>query len=237
MAPPPVRLAPGVWRIPLIGRSLVNGFALEDDTGGVTLIDAGFGWRAAPRVLRALEHIGRRPDEVRALVLTHAHRDHLGGAARLRTVTGAPVSSHERDAAAIRRGRQEPVDRVNPLAPIVNRIGLGMPACPVDAEFADGELLDLAGGLRVLHTPGHSPGHCSFLHERSGVLITGDALFNFLDRISYSNALFCSNVRLSRETADRLGDADYGIAAFTHGRAIRDRAREQVRDFLQRRPR
>lgn len=237
MAALPVKLADGVWRIPLIGGSLVNGFALEDAEGGVTLVDAGLGRRGGPRVLRALEHIGKTPEQVRAIVVTHAHRDHLGGAARLRERTGAPVQAHSADAAAIRRGRRDPVDSVNPLAPLINRIDRGIPVCAVDTEFADGDLLDLAGGLRVLHTPGHTPGHCSLLHQRSGVLITGDSLFNFLDRMSYSMALSCNNIRLSRDTADRLGEADYEIAAFMHGPAIKANAREKIRAFLSRRRR
>jgi glyoxylase-like metal-dependent hydrolase (beta-lactamase superfamily II) len=84
----------------------------------------------------------------------------------------------------------------------------------------------------VLHTPGHSPGHCSFLHERSGVLVTGDALFNLRSKIRYSFKLFCSNHELSKQTAERLGEVDYEVAAFTHGPEIRERARDRVRSFL-----
>ena len=47
-------------------------------------------------------------------------------------------------------------------------------------ELTDGQVLPVAGGLRVVHTPGHSPGHASYLHEQTGVLITGDAIFNVL---------------------------------------------------------
>jgi len=69
------------------------------------------------------------------------------------------------------------------------------------------------------------------------MLIIGDALFNYLDRMSYSMGLYCNNLRLSRDTADRLGEAEYEIAAFMHGPAIKDNAREKVRRFLQRRRR
>ena len=94
------------------------------------------------------------------------------------------------------------------------------------------DIIGVAGGIRVLHTPGHSPGHCSFLHQRSGVLITGDALFNFRDKLTYSFAPTCTNAALSKDTAERLGEVDYETAAFTHGTEIRDDAREVVRAFL-----
>jgi glyoxylase-like metal-dependent hydrolase (beta-lactamase superfamily II) len=75
-------------------------------------------------------------------------------------------------------------------------------------------------------------GHCSFLHEPSGVLITGDSLFNWFDRMRWSYQLFCTDFPLAKQTAERLGEADYEVVAFTHGREIRDAAREKVRTFL-----
>src|SRR4029077_4952342 len=75
----PVLLAPGVWRLPTLGRSAVNSFALLGADGGVTLVDAGL--RGAPRrLVRRLAAIGTRPDQVRCIVATHAHFDHVGDA-------------------------------------------------------------------------------------------------------------------------------------------------------------
>jgi glyoxylase-like metal-dependent hydrolase (beta-lactamase superfamily II) len=105
----------------------------------------------------------------------------------------------------------------------------------VDETFTEGDVIPAAGGLRVLHTPGHSPGHCSFLHEPSGVLVTGDALTNLRARMNYSFASSCSDFKMSQGTADRLGEVDYEVAAFTHGPEIRTGARDAVRSFLRRR--
>jgi hypothetical protein len=69
------------------------------------------------------------------------------------------------------------------------------------------------------------------------VLITGDALFNFRHKLTYAPAFLCSNAPLTRETAARLGELDYEVAAFTHGPEMRDRAREHIRGFLSRRGR
>jgi hypothetical protein len=61
----------------------------------------------------------------------------------------------------------------------------------------------------------------SLLHEASGALITGDAIFNVLG-LRYSPAVFCTDVPLSRQTADRLGELDYEVAGFTHGAHVRE---------------
>ena len=234
MKPRAVGIAPGVWRIPTLGRNWVNSFAFVDATGSVTLIDAGLRG-ATPRIVAALDEIGHRPEDVERIVVTHAHFDHVGHARRLRARTGASVHVHDDDAGFVRAGRPPPRDRTSPLARVLSFVQRRQASCEVDGSFTEGDVLPVAGGLRVLHTPGHSPGHCSFLHEPSGVLVTGDALMNFRARINYSFPVGCSDFKMSQDTADRLGELDYEIAAFTHGPEIRTGARDAVRAFLRRR--
>jgi glyoxylase-like metal-dependent hydrolase (beta-lactamase superfamily II) len=97
--------------------------------------------------------------------------------------------------------------------------------------MSDGELLD-GSALRVHHTPGHTPGHCSLLHEPSGTLITGDAIWNMRSRRTWPVLAFCTNAALTQETAATLGDLEYRTAAFTHGPEIRGTGREAIREFL-----
>jgi glyoxylase-like metal-dependent hydrolase (beta-lactamase superfamily II) len=230
--PKPVELAPGIWRIPTLGANLVNVFAFEEPDGRLTLLDAGYKGSGARGTMAGLAALGKRPDQVRQLLLSHAHADHAGGAARVVRDTGAPVAAHEASADDLRRGRTPDLDRRSLMGRLLNPVRPKLEPVEVRSTFTEGELLDVAGGLRVLHTPGHTPGHCSFLHEGSGVLVTGDALFNFLDRMSYSFAMFCTDIPLSRQTAERLGEVDYEVVAFMHGPEIRTGARERVREFL-----
>ena len=72
------------------------------------------------------------------------------------------------------------------------------------------------------------------LHKPSGVLITGDAIFNMRHRMSWPLAVFCTSAALNQQSAQALADADYQVAAFTHGPEIRDNARESIRDFIRR---
>ncbi|MET7748347.1 MBL fold metallo-hydrolase [Micromonospora sp. NPDC005367] len=232
--PPAVPLAPGLWRIPTAGRALVNSYALVDDDGSVTLVDCGLK-RAPARIVRGLAAIGKTPADVTRIVLTHAHPDHAGGAAELARRTGAPVVLHAADVEYAQTGQAPPRDRTVTGGRLFSRIGGGgFPAVDVAEPLADGDVLPVGGGLRVVHTPGHSPGHVSLLHEPTRVLITGDALFNVVG-IRWPIKVLCADFRMTQETAHVLAELEYDVAAFTHGAELTDNARERVRDFLRRR--
>ena len=232
MAPPPaVAVAPGVFRIPTIGSSAVNSFALVDDDGSVTLIDTGVE-RAPARIVAGLAALGKHPADVQRILLTHAHPDHAGGAKEMAARTGAPIAVHEDDAGFVESGESPPGDRSSTRGRIFARLQNGrFPAVAVTDKLSDGQVLDIAGGLRVVATPGHSPGHVSLLHEPTRTLITGDAIFNVLG-LRYSPRVFCTDFRLSKRTAHVLGELEYDRAGFTHGPEIVDGAREAVRGFL-----
>ncbi len=227
-----VQLAPGVWRIPLIG-DWVNGFMLRDPDGQVTLIDMGLPSSGA-KVMAGLRSVGSGPGDVTRLLLTHCHPDHAGGAGHVSRETGRPVDVHADDAEFVRAGTQPDADPTSRLGRLMQRLpSPKQERLTVGEELSDGQVLPVAGGLRVVHTPGHSPGHASYLHEESGVLITGDAIFNVLGR-RWPLKVLCSNFTMTKKTAHRLGELDYTTAAFTHGPEIRDQGREAIRSFLAR---
>jgi glyoxylase-like metal-dependent hydrolase (beta-lactamase superfamily II) len=228
-----IPLAPGVFRIPTARFSMINTYALLDDEG-VTLIDSGVD-KAPPRIVAGLAEIGRHPSDVNRIVLTHAHPDHVGGAAELQRQTGAEVLTHDADREYAQAGRPPASDPTRLSGRVFRRLTRNARFEPVEVTqtLTDGQVLDIAGGLRVLHTPGHSPGHVSLLHEPTGVLITGDAIFN-LTGMRLSPKFLCSDVRMTEQTAHVLGEVDYEIAAFTHGPEIRHQARERVRRLVSR---
>jgi len=232
---PAIRLAPGIFRIPTAGKDLINSFALVQDDGSVTLVDTGLK-RAPARIVAGLASIGKHPRDVTRIVLTHVHPDHAGGAAEMSRRTGAPVLVHGDDHGWARSGR---ISGANDPSTRLGRLFARAGDATIEAfepgpALTDGQLLPVSGGVRVVHTPGHSPGHISLLIESSGTLITGDALFNFrfLRGARISPAFLCSDFAMTKRTAHRLGDMEYDVAAFTHGPEIRDRARETVRSLL-----
>jgi glyoxylase-like metal-dependent hydrolase (beta-lactamase superfamily II) len=226
---PAIELAPGVWRIPLIG-DYVNGFMLRDDDDQVTLVDMGVK-SSGKKVMAALASIGSGPSDVTRLMLTHAHADHAGGAAYVAQETGREFGIHEDDAKFARAGTNPPRDPRFRLGRLMSRTDKGFDDVPVGETFTDGQVIPFAGGIEVVHTPGHSPGHAAYLHRDSGVLITGDSIFNVLG-LRWSVKSFCTDFRMSQQTATRLAELDYSTAAFTHGKHLDDKPREHIRRFL-----
>ncbi len=232
MATPAIEIAPRVYRIPTLG-DFINSYALVDDDEQVTLIDCGLK-RAPARIVRGLTHIGKHPRDVTRIVLTHAHNDHAGGARNLVASTAVDgVAAHHDDAHFITTGVMPPRDSTRGLGRLLKRAPSGtFDAVAVSQELSDGDELDIAGGLRVIHTPGHTPGHISLLLPDSEVLITGDAIFNMLSRRTWPFAAFCTSFSQTQQTAQVLADLEYRTAAFTHGPEIRQTGREAVRGFL-----
>ena len=216
---PAIELAPGVVRIPTIGAAATNSFALVDDDGSVTLVDCGVK-RAPARIVAGLRAVGRHPGDVVRIVLTHAHSDHAGGAAEMAARTGSPVALHERDAPFVEAGRAPDFDPSLLVGRLMTRLPAGgFPPAAVGERLSDGQVLDVGGGLRIVATPGHTPGHVSLLHEPTATLITGDALFN-VRQLRYSPRPLCTDFRLNERTAHVLGELEYERVAFTHGTEI-----------------
>jgi glyoxylase-like metal-dependent hydrolase (beta-lactamase superfamily II) len=160
-----MRVADGIERVE--GTRIGNAYVLLLDDG-VLLVDTGMPGNAA-RVLAAVERLGRRPGDVRHIVLTHWHPDHMGSAAELRRLTGARVAIHELDAQVL-AGRVRPAKgrrtmglllRVFRVAPLV-----------ADMTLRSGDVID---GLEVVHVPGHTAGSIA-LRRADGVVLSGDAL-------------------------------------------------------------
>jgi glyoxylase-like metal-dependent hydrolase (beta-lactamase superfamily II) len=231
--PAAYEIAPNVWRIPAAPFDFVNIYALVGDDGQVSLIDTGFKG-ASKRAMAGLAAMGKSIGDVTRIVLTHAHGDHAGSAAKLAEMSGAPVAMHETDAKWARAGQAPPRDPTAASGRFLNRLGRagnGFPAVVVGEEFAAGHVLPIAGGLRVEHTPGHTMGHVALLHETSGVLITGDSIWN-VRKMSWGIKAFCHDIVLNQKTAHVLGELDYQTAAFTHGPHVSENARERVRGYL-----
>jgi glyoxylase-like metal-dependent hydrolase (beta-lactamase superfamily II) len=216
-------LAPGVFRIPTRGDG-DNAFLVEAEDG-LTLIDVG--WKSAPsNITSALTDLRRRPSDIRRIIVTHAHPDHVRGLEEMVALTGAEVLIHEADAQWLARGQVPTGGRSGLLGKVIDRAPL-LHWAPVQATrtLRDGELV---AGLRVIHTPGHTPGHVVLHHLDSGALLVADAVFHRGGLTTGPNALAADP--LVREESYRRIPAGASAIGFAHGPPL---LRDEAATFTQ----
>jgi glyoxylase-like metal-dependent hydrolase (beta-lactamase superfamily II) len=203
------------------------------DGDDLTLIDTGAA-DTAPEVAAALEELGVPLAGVSRIVLTHHHDDHTGSAAEIRQWAAAEVVAHAADAPVI-SGRVEPPRPAVAGAQVelYERLTADVPAappCPVDVEVRGGDVIDFAGGARVISAPGHTDGSIALHLPEHGVLLTGDAIGESMGSIV--PGFFNVDGERMVESVRRLAALDVDVAAFGHGEPVVGRAAHRLREMV-----
>jgi hydroxyacylglutathione hydrolase len=138
----------------------------------IFLIDSGVA-SSHSMITALLQKEARHPQDVSTLILTHSHPGHIGGARGIQNACACWIAAHEAE-----RDWIEDVGRQKSMRPVPGFDTLVEGSVEIDQFLADGDVLDPAPDvtLRVLHTPGHSPGSISLFLEQEGVLFAGDAI-------------------------------------------------------------
>ena len=209
----------------------VNAFIVDGDDG-VVLIDTGLPKRHGA-ILAGLSSIGRKPEDIAAIVITHGHADHAGGAAVLKRESGAALIASETDAPVVRGDSPAPAPPMMDFPVLRHLVGL-VPAAEgvtVDHAVVEGPV-PVVADLTAVPTPGHTAGHISlFLDRQGGALFAGDSAMStrsggvqrgFMNRRS---ATFDSSLRA-------MADLEFEIACFGHSAAIVGGASSSFRAFV-----
>jgi glyoxylase-like metal-dependent hydrolase (beta-lactamase superfamily II) len=217
-----------VLPIPREGQPAPLNVSVIRDPAGLTLVDTGVPGMAEP-IRAALAADGLAAEQVTRIILTHHDLDHIGSLAALKAATGAAALAHAVEAPYI-DGRQEPV-KIALLRSRPEMLALlgGLERIALDGTLEDGERLDVAGGARVIFTPGHSPGHICLYLERSRTLIAGDALTARDGVLHGPNPPVTPDMATAARSVRKLAALDVAAIVCYHGGVVMDDAAAQLR--------
>lgn len=235
-----MRIAEGIEMLELqLGPMTIHPIVVFDKDSW-TLIDTGMPG-SAPAILQLAKQAGTEDLPLRSIVLTHQDIDHIGGLPGILEATGgsATVLAHPGDEGAV-NGTQ-PMLKMTPerltgfleqmpadVREQFERTFLNPPGPNVDRTFADGETLPYGGGLTVIHTPGHTPGHVSLYHGPSKTLIAGDAMFAKNGELMGPNPANTPDMGQALESLKKFAAFDIDRAVCYHGGLVQGGVNENI---------
>jgi glyoxylase-like metal-dependent hydrolase (beta-lactamase superfamily II) len=234
-----MEIAEGVHSISQPQGGQVHCFLLES-SDGLTLIDSLWD-NDGGRILAEIQRIGRQVGDLKHIVLTHAHRSHLGGLASLKELSKAEVFCHPWEVDIVEGDRVAQPVPILPMRPILAyyrvyplqlgaALGLGKhPPCHVDVPIGGG---DRVGPLQVLHTPGHTPGHLAFYWPERKIVFTGDTVVTY-PLFSAGWPAFTLNGKQARASLCQLSELHVDVAGVGHGEAINGAAAERMHSLIE----
>lgn len=202
----------------------------------LTLVDTGFRGSAG-KIADYINRLGRSIKELDLIIITHNHLDHVGGLPELRKMTPAKVAVGKADLSESESGLPYPrcylkLMHIPPIA-IFRPLVYAKPS-EVDIQLVGGEVLSPLSGLKVIQTPGHTPGSISLFSPKKKLLIVGDTLNNRLKALRLPPKDISSNLPQAIDSVKRLAQIDFDILCCGHGKPVIGGASTRVRDWIER---
>ncbi len=176
----------------------------------LVLVDTGGSEEDADTILRYIKSLNKSPKDVEMCLITHRHRDHIGGLYKLKKGCGFRVASHEGDASAIKE----------------------ITGILVDVILEDGQTLQYCGGIRVIHIPGHTSGNICLFIESKRAIIVGDTLFVFNGKLSPPPERYCEDYEMAKRGLRRLLELDFDTMLVSHGEDLWSGAKAELAGLL-----
>jgi glyoxylase-like metal-dependent hydrolase (beta-lactamase superfamily II) len=225
----------------LMGRQMTIHPALIWDEDTVILVDAGFPGQF-PQFREAMEKAGVPSENLAKVVLTHQDIDHIGCLPDLLKESSQKVEvlASEVEKPYIQGEKplikiEKAMARLDDLPPEqrerFKRVFTNPPKAPVDRTVADGEELPFCGGITVIHTPGHTPGHISLYHQPSKTLIAGDALVVVDGQLSGPVPQHTLDMDVAIQSLKKLTQYDIEAVICYHGGLYREDVNRRIAEL------
>ena len=217
----------------LIGTGRSNCYLLAGDD--LAIVDT---WMPGDEkfILAGIAEIGRSPGELRHILITHAHVDHMGSVAAMKKASGARVVASVREVDYIEgvkktwtMGREGAGGKLfKAVLFLMENVFVRYEPAGVDIKCTGGELLDCFGGIRAIAAPGHSPGSLSYYVPSGRILFVGDALSG-APALKLPPRPGCADYAAALATVNKLAELDFDLCLFGHGEPLLHEASQAVR--------
>jgi len=178
---------------------------------GMVLVDGGMTGDHVKNLEAELKAMGKGWGDVKLILVTHKHGDHINNLPRLVELTGAPVKSQRLEAPLIEKATEVKVEGLE-----------------------DREVVPFCGGIEVIHVPGHSEGNCSYYLGSRRAIIGGDTIFGDPEgNLTPPPERYCLDVEQATREMRRLLDYEFDAFIYTHGRDIMKDAKRRVRELVE----
>jgi len=225
-----LEIIPSVYQLTIRG---VNVILITEEE--LTLVDTGFRGSSA-QIVDFIHSLGRSVKEISLIIITHNHLDHVGGLAELRKLTKAKVTAHQADIVDIENQLPYPrvvqkTLRIPPFSAL--RSVFSIKPSEVDIQLAGDEVLKPLGGLKVVHTPGHTPGSISLFSPQNKLLIVGDTLNKRRGILRLPPKIASTDLTQAIDSVKRMAQLDFDILCFGHGRPLTGDVHSKMLDLIE----
>lgn len=198
---------------------------------GITLVDTGLRGNV-PRIYGCLGRMGFKPRDIRRIMVTHAHLDHINCLHQLKEETGAIVMANALDSDIIEGKKPLRVGRgaLAALSGIFNLYTRYRPVT-VDVRLGDGDPVPGALDARAVYLPGHSAGNTGLYSREKKTFFSSDSLRVAGGRPVTPSPRFTADMDAAIVSVKRIGEFDFDVLLPGHGSAVTDRAAEKVREL------
>jgi glyoxylase-like metal-dependent hydrolase (beta-lactamase superfamily II) len=205
---------------------------VEDE---LTLIDTGLR-SSSPQIVDFIHHLGRSPEEISLIILTHNHIDHMGSLVELKQLTSARTAVHKADI-----GERKYIPSTGSRYKLtVTQLSSSLRSVfsikleDIDIQLEGGETFSPLGGLEVIHTPGHTPGSVSLFSPKYKLLIAGDALRKRRRVLNLPPKMASSDLTQSVESIKKIAQLDINILCLGHGLPLFNDIHTKMIDLIDR---
>jgi glyoxylase-like metal-dependent hydrolase (beta-lactamase superfamily II) len=177
---------------------------------GTVLVDGGMTPKDVDNIAAELKSMKKNWKDVKLILVTHKHGDHVNNLAKLKELTGATIKAQRLE------------------APLIER------AVGVKVEgLEDGEVVPYCGGIEVIWVPGHSEGNSCYYLRKQKTIIAGDTVFGDADcNLTAPPEKYCLDVKQATKEIDRLLKYDFDYLLYTHGKDVMGGAKAKIKELV-----